>query len=606
MNPILWSLNGRRLRAGLAWLSLTCLVASSLAAKSTWTRISAEHFTLYTDDSVSEARDWAVALEAFRLHLQTIVPTDSRMLDPLLLVVFENPRTFKAVAGDLGKAGSLNEATSVFTSRDGRFLGAVSPEGEEENARTAIFLQASAWLTRSSRCALPVWLNSGLRMMYADHVFTNGQMLIGRVQDSSARSLEQGLRIPLIHLLRSSTRSQDYVANTGFFNAEAWAFVHFLLFGENGANRAALARYVEALQHTEDVATCEPLLYPQGLPDLEARFTRYVKTGNYRMEAIPVPLAPLAAGLEVAPATDDEIQTALGYLALAFRDTATAAPYFERMEQLAPKSPSTLEALAEFAKVRGDESEKVRYYQEAVRAGSTFYLAHFEANYPAVQAMFGCEAAADATDAAAARKGVDGIKAMLRLRPGFHEGYEAMAGLMGSVISANDDDEQVLQEGRRYFPDDAVLEAGQAAYEIHKRRFVDAQKRLDRVWGGALDNSGRAMRYTEKLKARLRAANGLYWMEKFTAADDYPNLEKLLPQLNGAPLRREEREHVTQVRRGLAAWTTLTMVREAMARKDWNAAEVLLSDIPREHLSKKLQAEADILASQIAAAKKPA
>ncbi len=586
----------------LAWLGLFCALLAPVSAKSTWTRISAEHFTIYTDDSVSDARDWAVALEAFRAHLQTIVPTDSRMLDPMLIVVFENPRTFKAVAGTHGKPGSRDEATSIFTRQNGRFFGAVSPEGEEENARQAIFLQASSWLTRSSRCALPVWLNSGLLMLYSDHVFTGGQMLIGRVQESSARSLDQGLRIPLPHLLRSSTRSQDYQSNTGYFNAEAWAFVHFLLFGEDGANRAALARYVDALQHTDDAAAGEPLLYPRGLADLEARFARYVKTGSYRMEAIPM---PSAARLDVAPATDAEVQTALGYLALVFRDAATAGPYFERMEQLAPKSPSTLEALAEFARARGDEPEMVRYYQEAVRAGSTFYLAHFEANHPAIQAMFGGEAAADATDAAAARRGVDGLKALLRLRPGFHEGYEAMAGLMGSVTSANDDDEAILQEGRRYFPDDAVLESGQAAYEILQRRFVDAQKRLDRVWGGALDNSGRSMRYAEKLKARLRSANGLYWMEKFAAADDYANLEKLLPQLNGAPLRREERERVTQVRVSVAGWTTLTMVREAMARKNWNAADTLLSDLPREKLPKKLQAEAESLTAEVAAGKKP-
>jgi len=606
MNPTLGLPVG--FRSALRWLCLGfCWFGSaSLQAKSPWTRVSAGNFVIYTNDTVSEARDWAIGLEAFRLHLQSIVPLDARRLDPFMMVEFEDPRTYKAVAGVREHEDPLHETTSIFNSRSGRFLGAISPEGDEEDARHAVFLQASVWLTRSSRFPLPVWLETGLRMIYADHVFTNGEMLIGRPQESSAKSLENGLRIPLARFLQMGTGSKDYDRPEGYYNAQAWAFVHFLLFGENGANRANLARYLDAILRSDDLGTCESLLYPQGLDDLNARFTRYVKTASYRMEAVPVKLGPIAAGLEVRPATEAEIQTAFGYLALAFHGVGEATPYFDRMAELAPRLPSTYEALAELANQRGDTPEMIHCYQEAVQAGSTFHLAHYYAYYPTVQVFYGSEAAADVTDAAAARRGVDGIKDLLRMRPGFFEGYDAMAGIMGSLTSTNDDDEAMLKEARRLFPDDAMLECGQAAYEILKHRFVDAQKRLDRVWGGTLANSGRTMIYAGKLKARLRAANSLYWLEKFAAAEDYASLEKLLPQLNGAPLRQDERERVRAVSLGFAGWTTLSLVREAEARQDWNAAEVLLGGVERNKLSPKLRAEADARAAEIKAAKAPA
>lgn len=588
---------------GCCWLGLALGLLGPLAAKDQWMKVGAPHFTILTDDSVGDARDWAVSLEAFREHLQTIVPTDDRMLDPMTLVVFKAPRAFRAITGPLDHADPLMVSTGRFISRDGRFLGAVNPE-DEDGARHSIFLQASVWLTRSSRFPLPVWLVTGLQQIYTDHTITGGEMLIGHAEEGCAKSLENGLRLPLSDMFSMTTHSPAYKATDGYFNAQAWAFGHFMLLGDKGANRAALARYLEAVVRGDALVESERRLYPQGLPELSERFTRYVKTGAYRMEALPIPLAPIAARLVVAPATDGEVQAALGYLALHFQGVAAATPYFERLEELKPKSPATLEALAELAKFRGDQAEQVRYCQEAVRAGSTFYLAHFYAYYPAAQGFFGSEAGADATDVAAARQAVEGVKKLLRLRPGFHDGYETMAGLMGSLGSANDDDEAVLKEGRRYFPDDAVLESGQVAYEILTRRFVDAKARLDRVFGGDLANSGRAMLYAEKLRVRLRAANSLYWLEKFSAAEDFENLDKLMPQFNGAPLRREERERLLAVRANLSAWATIGMVRTAMERRDWDSAEVLLSGIVADKLSGKLRTEVIALAGQIAAGKK--
>ena len=565
-------------------------------------KVSTPHFTILTADSTDDAKDWAVGLEAYRQSLQAMAGTDDRMLDAVTIVVFKNERAYKAVARQGEKEDFYTISSSRFVSQEGHFFGAVNPD-DAEAARHSVFLQAGIWLTSSYRWPLPLWLVTGLQQIYDDCSLSSGRIYVGGAIGANTESLKGGLHLPLDQMLGMTTSSDAYQKPDGHFNAQAWAFVHYLLLGDHDAHRATLAAYMQAIQRGDDADASQKLLYPDGLPELSRRFTRFVNDGGYRMETLSVNVGAIVAQVSVSPAPEAEVQTALGYLHLYFQSVGAAAPYFDRVVELAPQDPATLEAEAELANARGDQVERQRYYQEAVQAGSKSYLAHYYAFYPAVQAFYGSEAAADATDPAAARQAVDGIKDMLRLRPGFYAGYETLAGLMGSLAEANPDDRVVLQEGRKYFPGDAVLESGQAAYEILTRSYVSAKNRLDRVLSGDLAHADRIRHYAEKLRARLNAANRLYWLEKFYAAQDFDNVEKLLPALARAPLLPVERERLAAVRAGMSTREMLGMVKEAIARKDFTSADALLAEVENTNLSVEMRKEVSALRASIATAR---
>ncbi|MDB6169079.1 MAG: hypothetical protein JWM88_1943 [Verrucomicrobia bacterium] len=561
-------------------------------------KVSTPYQTILTADSVGDAREWLIGLEAFRRHLQAMSPMDSRMLEPMTIVVFRNEKTYRAAALPYEKEDIFTFSASRFVRRDGRFFAAVNP-GREEAGRYSVFLQSSIWLTSSYHWPLPLWLETGLEYIYAENSTSGGRMQIGGPVDGSAQSLARGLHMPLPQMLGMTTTSATYQAKDGHFNAEAWAFVHFLMFGEKGANRPRLVQFMEAIQRGDDLAECEKLLAPAGMFELGRRFSRYVDYGVYRHETVPVDLAAIGEEVKVAAASELEVQLALGYLCLHLQGELAATPHFDRAVEIAPHDIATLEALAERANLRNDELERDRDYAEAVQAGSKFYLAHYYNFLPAVQAMFGSEAAADGTDPAEARKAVDGIKGMLRLRPAFLAGHETLAGLAGSLHEVNDDDRALLQEGAKLFPAEAVMQAGLAAHEISARKLVAAQARLVAIRSGQWEHADRIRNYTDKLVDRLESANNYYWLERFYAAGDLANAEKVLAKPGPLRLLPRERARYQVVRSALGARELLTLAGEALGRKDRGVANSLLVQVERMELPAEMEKEAARLRAEL-------
>ncbi len=603
-------MNARPARAGRFFRGMVSLVGAMLlagtivSAAEQWTKVSTPQFTILTADSARDAKSWAVALEAFRRDLQELVGADERMLDPLTVLVFKGERSFRALMGPQPKGAPPGEQVSRSFRKNGRYLVAVNPTNEEM-ARKVVFMNGTVWLTGSSRWQLPLWLVTGFQELYANYSLDGDRVVIGGAFTGS--SWRQGrLAMSLDELMRTDADSPYYKShNAPRYIWESWAFVHFLLLGEQGENRAAFLRYIGQLQQGRSSVEALTAAFPAGLAELGRRFDRFVSGAVYRSQALPYRLGDLEKNITVTRASEAEVQIAFGYILLSEKGPEQSAPYFAQAAALAPDDAGTLEAQASLALVRGDQTAADEYYRRAAQAGSHFYLAHFYPTLSWAQSMIGGEAAADRYDGATVRKTVDSLKETIRLRPNFLKAYHAFAGLIGSLQEVNDDDGAVLGEGLRRFPTEGMIQAGQVAYDIATRHHVSAKKRIDRIAAGNFLGDSEVTSYTRKLDLRLQALVNLAWAEKFYQEGKYNQAGDLLEKLQSAPLLAVEFQRMNQLNLALSAWSNLAFARAAVERTDWDGAESLLAAVASVELSDPMKAERARLAALVAAGRKP-
>jgi tetratricopeptide (TPR) repeat protein len=587
-------------------LLFACLAAGPrLGAAEQWTKVSTPQFTILTADSVGEAKAWAVAIEAFRRDLQGIVGGDDRTLDPLTVLVFKDGRSFKALMAPRPKGAPPGEPLSRSSAQNGRSLVAVNPS-EPEVARKAVLMHSTHWLIGSSRWPLPLWLFTGLQELYANYARDGDRIVIGGAFNSSARA--QGkLALPLAELMAMDADSSYYKSdNLPRFIWESWAFVHFLMLGEKGENRAAFLNYMGQLQRGVPSAEAFAAAFPGGLGELGSRFDRFARSGIYRTQTLPHHLGEIEKNVTVSRASEADVQIGIGYFQLAERGADQASVYFARAVALAPDEAGTLEAQADLAMARGDQDTANGYYERAAQAGSHFYLAHFYPKLNWVRTMIGGEAAADRYDETVVRQTVDSLKETIRLRPSFFKAHEAFAGLIGSLRGVNTDDGAVLAEGMRRFPDQGMIQAGQVAYEIATGHLVSAKKRIDRIAGGNFAGDSQVTHYTKKLDRRLQALVSLGWAEKFYAEGKYDQAGELVESLRTAPLLPEEFQRCRKLTMNLSTWSNLALAAAAVERKDWAEAESLLAAVASVELSEAMKAEHTRLEARVAEGRRPA
>ncbi len=276
------------------------------------------------------------------------------------------------------------------------------------------------------------------------------------------------------------------------------------------------------------------------------------------------------------------------------------------MQSRTPTDPRGEEGLAAVAGASGNSGDVVAHYVKAAELGSNRFLARYYTLVDSAKSFYGGEIAADGSDGTEAREVLDKVKAMERSRPSFREGYQFAAGLMGAVAAVNADDELFLQQAHDWFPDDAIIEAGTAAYEIKVGRLLPAKRRIDRVRAGRLADGDQevARQYVHKLDLRLSGIVNLQWAQKYYDEGKIAEARQLAAQLARQPLLRDERLKYDDLQRALAVEDLFASVRQAIVRKEFDAARKSLGKLSEMKLTAKVAETFDKLKAELEASAK--
>jgi tetratricopeptide (TPR) repeat protein len=369
--------------AGAAFLAWLALPAAGSGAPPPWIEVKSAHFTAISDAGHKEARRTLWQFEQIRAALTSVWPwakVDGG--SPLIVFAVRNETTLKSLGPEYWEGKHFRPVSFGATGRDRRFIVLRTDLHETDDPndnpyRYAFWSYVSAVLARSFPRPLPPWYHRGVSEVWSNTIVREKELQIGRALDHNVRRARQGLMrwddffaaergSPL--LTRESAVEQ--------FDAQAWAFVHYLMFGDDRAHVARLNRLSQLLMKgaAPDAALREA--FGELSPYLD-NVHLYVS-----QRLLPYVRVPVALELDVETFGLRTLGAAEAALARAELHVAKNRPNEARAlaaEAAAadPRSPGQLEVEAQLLD-RDDQSQKAREaYARAAELGSQRAFVHY-------------------------------------------------------------------------------------------------------------------------------------------------------------------------------------------------------------------------------------
>ena len=267
----------RRVRSGAAcagahaWTALlTALIvcgaafgpAGSRAAERTWVQVTSPNFTVVSDAGEQRAARTAWQFEQVRAVLHRLWPW-ARIATgkPVVIFAARDETTMKRLVPSFWEVKGGVRPAGVFVGGPDRYYIAVRTDIDEPDSLQANPYFASYWsfvyitLESSFQRELPMWLGRGLSDLFANTIVREKDLQVGRVVPWHLRTLSEGvrLRLPAVLAADRESRQAKREDESRLYDASAWALVHYLAFGEAGANLSKLNRFLELVWNGRDV-----------------------------------------------------------------------------------------------------------------------------------------------------------------------------------------------------------------------------------------------------------------------------------------------------------------------------------------------------------------
>ena len=305
-------------RLAIACLSSVVLAAwisqIQLAAADSWIEVKSAHFTLWSNASEGATRTLAWQLEQIRSAVTTLWPWARVDLSkPLLVLSVKDEVSMKALAPRYWEQkGAVRPASVWVSGRDQHYLAIRTDVRTQDTDVLNPYLTAyNSYLTLVLQASfdrdLPLWFSHGLAGVLSNTLIRDNHIRLGVPISWHLHYLQDRTRMPLTKLVAVNRLSPEYTQATlrARFEAQSWAFVHFLLFGDQGARRSRFDQFMSLLKSGKDasVALQEGL---GRLEDYEEPFVIYVNRSLFSYARINVDASVRREGFAVRPVSAPE------------------------------------------------------------------------------------------------------------------------------------------------------------------------------------------------------------------------------------------------------------------------------------------------------------
>ena len=310
-------------RATLIVCVLGAAVRAAGAAEQ-WTEVKSAHFTVISNASDGNARSLAWQLEQVRSAMVTLMSWARVDLNkPLTVIAVKDENSMRALAPEYWeKRGGIRPASVWVSGPDRHYLAIragldVESQGNINPYITAYFSYINLVMMQSLSPDLPLWLNRGLSGVLSNTLVKNDHSIVGAPIPWYLEAMRERTRTPLARLLTMTRQSPALTREEGAetFDAQTWAFVHFLMFDDNGARAGKLNEFAQAVSAGKDAdAAFRATL---GTPEsLEAPFRLYFERQVFTVRRVNVDLTMDRARFPVRrmPAAESAGARALFYV----------------------------------------------------------------------------------------------------------------------------------------------------------------------------------------------------------------------------------------------------------------------------------------------------
>ena len=282
--------------------------------------VTSPHFTVISNAGEKRARNMAWQFEQVRAVLQRVWPwatgTGER---PVVIYAAKDERTMRMLAPEFweGRGGGVR-AASVFSSAPDAHYISVRTDVRMDDIDTNPY-RSSYWsyvgltLTSSIPHDLPLWYSRGLSEVFSNTIVRNDDVLVGQILRWHLDRLRDKPPLRLEDLF-GATRDSPYMKESDRMNdydASAWALMHYLTFGSDGANLARFNTFSVAVAQGAEARGALAEAFG-GMRAVEEGYRRYISKSLYMYKKLDLdvdvqqvkfavrPLAPQAADVAIA------------------------------------------------------------------------------------------------------------------------------------------------------------------------------------------------------------------------------------------------------------------------------------------------------------------
>ena len=362
--------------------TVVAAASPSAAAERRWLEVKTPHFVVVANTSEGTARDVGWQFEQVRYVLETLWPWARRTGGrPFVVFALRDSSDMKALAPQYWEKGHDGTASVAVSGADKEYVALEAGVALPDDLRTnpyffAYWSYAHHTLQDAFPHALPMWFVRGISKLFGNTLVRGKDVQVGRLLSHHLQDLNGSVRIRLAELLAADRKSPYFTDDTAreTFDAEAWLFVHYLVFGDKGVHQAQLNRFAEALR---DGRSPEAALR-EGFGDLAAvdkGFQYYVGNQMYAYSSIKGDLNVKPAGFEVRPLSPAAATALRAGFHVAMERPREAQALIEEARRTEPASALAAEAEALLLDQQDKRDEALAAYGRAAEAGSeNFYV----------------------------------------------------------------------------------------------------------------------------------------------------------------------------------------------------------------------------------------
>lgn len=464
ITPADWMLNKWRLFRGKALVVLVAILGlnvlpAGLAAAPQWRVLETPRFTVVSQISEKETREWAEEFNQFIDALGQVLRVNEKLLPRLTVVMFAREKDFIRYLPE-NLAQKHKKLGGFFARSETWGVIGLKNLGEDEETREIIYHEGVHWMLSAFSKKIPLCINEGLAEVFSTFRVVKGEAQWGQPIPGRLARLQgsRGHLVSTMELLHTTAGGQNYNEEdrVSVFYAKSWLLVHYMLFGKREGARSALNDFLNA--NSGDLTLDEAFEQGFGMKydKMDLELGKYLQGGKYSLGMLKFDSRGKLQG-SFLPASQAEVEMAMAKLASAAGRQEAALAHAEEAVRLVPNKPECWDTLAGVQAMSIEEGG-YEAAKKAVALGSKDAWSHLiVAQQRTHIAMTSGEMSANE-----AREIADQLGRGIAINPYYLRSYRMLARTMAEVKKYTDGDAQALRQGATFYPNEPILLVGLA------------------------------------------------------------------------------------------------------------------------------------------------
>lgn len=486
------------LRFAAIAFSLTLLTTLAYP-KAKWHFAQVDGFSIYSSASAKETQKAIANFRDGRAILKMLMPNLAKeQTVPLRVIVCKGNRTLDAFAPLYN--GKPKDIGGFFTQDFEGPIAVIRTDFDDDFNRHIIYHEYIHYLTRNSGINLPPWFGEGIAELFATPTKDKqGLVVVGDAPPAALFQIANRSLLPMQRLFAINFESPEYNSDqhgAGVFYAQSWAFLHYLMFGDNDLPPNSDQAIFEHVFNGKVID--EPFLQKTigiGYEELGERLKKYCNGGRFMRRAFKLEETEEPIDYQPRPLSEAETKLMMGMLTLKTRSPQEAYPLLAEAAKALPENPTAAAYLGYHALAQDQIEYAIPELERAIELGSDSPYTYL--NYARALLSQKIGEAAWQSDTLGQEETAAILSLLFKARSmagAFDQKlYERIGETwLSSTVVPEDSHIAVLIEGIYAFPSNVQLGSYLAAHYIRVNNPKEARRIIDHYYPGPMNPAQRA------------------------------------------------------------------------------------------------------------------